>query len=98
MKEVAANPPSTAPAAVDTEWWTSVDKVSLRRGFLRLGISLVVLWLVFWTFAYVLNPQSSIKPGPATFAIRVMAWGVSGPCLLGAVILGIWTVVGFRRD
>ena len=70
--------------------------MSLRLGFRRMGISLVVLWLVFWTFAYVLNPQSPIKPGPATFAIRVMAWGVSGPSLIAAVILGVWTAMGFR--
>jgi hypothetical protein len=96
MKEGAASAPPTPPAAIVTGWWTTVDKMSLRRGFLRLGISLVVLWLVFWTFAYVLNPSSSIKPGPATFAIRVMAWSVSGPCLIVAVILGVWTAVGFR--
>lgn len=98
LKEVAARPPPNPPAAIVTEWWTNVDKMSLRRGFLRLGISLVVLWLVFWTFAYVLDPQSSIKLGPATFALRVMAWRVFGPCLIGTVILGIWTVAGFRRE
>jgi hypothetical protein len=70
--------------------------VSLRRGFLRLGITLVVLWLVFWTAAYVLQPYSSVTPEPASYAIRVTAWGVMGPCLVVAVILGVWAAAGFR--
>jgi hypothetical protein len=39
-------------------------RLSLRRGFTRLGMSLVGLWLVFWTFAYVLKPVASENAPP----------------------------------
>ena len=45
--------------------------MNLRRGFLRLGIGLVLLWLVFWNCAYVISPyNTSLKPEPA-FVILV---------------------------
>src|ERR1051326_1884753 len=75
-------------AAIASARWAMNDKMNLRRGFLRLGISLVVLWLTFWTFAYVLQPSSSIKPGPASFAIRITAWNVMDPLVVAAIILG----------
>jgi hypothetical protein len=71
-------------------------EVSLRRGFLRIGISLVVLWLVFWTVTYVLHPYSSVTPEPASYAIRVTAWSVMDPCLVAAIILVGWAAAGFR--
>jgi hypothetical protein len=70
--------------------------VNLHRGLTRLAIGLAVLWLVFWTCAYVIHPYSSINPGPASFALRVTAWSVLAPCLAGAVILGGWVAAGFR--
>ncbi|HEV2334176.1 MAG TPA: hypothetical protein VGS13_01635 [Stellaceae bacterium] len=97
MQEAAASPPPARPAAIVTERRTTGDKMSLRRGFLRLVISLVVLWMVFWTVTYVLHPFSTLTPEPASFEIRVTAWGVMGPCLVAALILCIWSATGFRR-
>jgi hypothetical protein len=69
--------------------------VNLRRGFLRLGIGLAVLWFVFWTFAYVLRPHSSESEplsGPAFSLTMDIA-------LMTAAILGVpWIVLGFRSN
>lgn len=55
----------------------------------------MVLWFVFWTFAYVMRPHPSDNtPAPATaFSLTtqlalVLAGGVVGP----------WVVAGFRPD
>jgi hypothetical protein len=70
--------------------------VNLRRGFLRFGIGLVVLWLVFWMCAYVISPyNTSLKPEPA-FVILVTEWRVLAPCLVASVVLGAWIAAGFR--
>ena len=58
-------------------------------------MGLGVLWFVFWTFAYVIHPYSSLKVEP-TFTIRITAWSVVVPCLVSAVILGGWIAAGFR--
>ena len=72
--------------------------MNLRRGFLRLGIGLVVLWLVFWNCAYVISPyNTSLKPEPA-FVILVTAWRVLAPCLVAGVVLGGWIAAGFRSN
>jgi hypothetical protein len=74
------------------------NEVNLRRGFLRLGIGLVLLWLVFWNCAYVISPyNTSLKPEPA-FVILVTEWRVLAPCLVAAVLLGGWIAVGFRSN
>src|ERR1700730_10532659 len=76
----------------------SHNKVNLRRGFLRLGIGLVLLWLVFWNCAYVISPyNTSLKPEPA-FVILVTEWRVLAPCLVAAVVLGGWIAAGFRSN
>jgi hypothetical protein len=72
--------------------------MSVRRGFLRLVISLAGLWLVFWNFAYVMRPFSSLIPEPASFAIRISAWNVVLPCLVTTLLLGAWVAFGFRSD
>ena len=76
----------------------SRNKVNLRRGFLRLGIGLVLLWLVFWNCAYVISPyNTSLKPEPA-FVILVTEWRVLAPCLVASVVLGAWIAAGFRSN
>ena len=77
---------------------TACSKMNLRRGFLRLAISSALLWLVFWTSAYILTPYSSMRPEPASFWIRVTATGVLVPCLVAAVILGCWIAAGLRSS
>ena len=72
--------------------------MNLRRGFLRLGIGLVLLWLVFWNCAYVISPyNTSLKPEPA-FVILVTEWRVLAPCLIASIVLGAWIAVGFRSN
>src|SRR5262249_35830355 len=44
---------ATGPADAVKGRWRSV--VNLRRGVVRLGIGLAVLWFVFWTCAYVMR-------------------------------------------
>jgi hypothetical protein len=71
--------------------------VNLHRGFLRLGIGLVVLWLWFWTCAYIIRPQSSHayarSPGMG-ISLTVLA-----PLLIAAAILIVpWIVSGFRSN
>jgi hypothetical protein len=74
------------------------EGVNLRRGFLRLGIGLVLLWLVFWNCAYVISPyNTSLKPEPA-FVILVTEWRVLAPCLIASIVLGAWIAVGFRSN
>jgi hypothetical protein len=68
--------------------------VNLRCGLPRLAIWLTVLWLVFWTFAYVLRPVASedAPPLPAFSASTAIAVGA-------ASVLGLpWVIAGFRPD
>ena len=68
------------------------------KGFLRLGIGLVLLWLVFWNCAYVISPyNTSLKPEPA-FVILVTEWSVLTPCLVASIVLGGWIAAGFRSN
>jgi len=66
---------------------------SRRQGIIRLGIGLVLLWFVFWTFAYVMRPHLSDNPrvpetpfSLVTQLAMVLATGFIGP----------WVVAGFR--
>jgi hypothetical protein len=72
--------------------------MNLRRGCRRVGFWIAAMYVVFWTFAYVLTPVSALKPGPASFAARVTAWRVLAPCLVTALALGAWAAAGFRSD
>ena len=76
----------------------TVRATNLRRGFLRLGIGSATVWIVFWTFAYVIGSHTSLTPQPASFVIRVTAWSVLVPCLIAAVVLGGWAAAGFRSS
>ena len=69
--------------------------MNLQRGLVRLAISAVTVWFVFWTFAYVLDPYSSLKPEMA-YADRVTSWMVMAPCVVTAVLLAVWTAAGLR--
>jgi hypothetical protein len=71
--------------------------MNLQRGLLRLGIASVTVWFVFWTFAYVIHPITSLRPEPS-FANRVTGWSVVMPCLIATVILGTWVAAGLRSD
>ena len=72
-------------------------KINLRRGLVRLTAGAVAVWFVFWTFAYVVDPDTVLKPELA-FAARVTAWHVVVPCLAAAFPLAGWIGAGFRRD
>jgi len=67
--------------------------MNLRRGGLRLLFSLAVLWLVYWSFAFVFRtPQSIALPGIAQLPPAVAV------SLVGGAIFALWwTVSGFRR-
>jgi len=68
--------------------------VNLRRGFLRLAISLGVLWFVYWTFAYVLGIRHSenqpISGGP-------LAWQTVLAVIAAAAVALAWIVSGLRQ-
>ena len=69
--------------------------MTFRRGFMRLGLGLGVLWLVFWTCAYVISPPSSENaqklPPPLSRTTDIV--------LLAVAILGMpWVVSGFRPN
>jgi hypothetical protein len=69
------------------------DKI--RQGLTRLGLCSAALWLVFWTFAYVMKqPASETLPlaGPTFSLTMVLA-------LLAVAMIGVpWVVLGFRSN
>jgi hypothetical protein len=69
--------------------------VNLRRGLVRLAISVATIWFVFWTSAYVIKPYSSLEP-EISFATRIDASSVVVPCVVAALVLGGWIVMGLR--
>ncbi|HEV2098068.1 MAG TPA: hypothetical protein VGR45_03985 [Stellaceae bacterium] len=70
-------------------------RVSIRRGFIRLGLGLFALWLLFWTCAYILKPQASENAQSLPPALTLP----TDLILIAAVILGLpWVVSGFRSD
>jgi hypothetical protein len=71
--------------------------MNLGRGLLRLAIAITGVWFVFWTYAYILNPTEGHSPdGSSNLVSRFSEWQIVIPCLIVAVILGIWAVAGFR--
>ena len=71
-----------------------VIEVNLRRGFVRLGIGLAVLWFVFWTCAYVMRPLASedAQPLPALSPTTDIA-------LIAVAVVGLpWIFSGFRSN
>ena len=80
-------------AAVAAERRTA--KWNLHRGLGRLGIGLAVLWVVFWTCAYVSKPQSSEMASslPPAFTFSTIVF------LIAAALFCLpWIVSGFRSD
>lgn len=65
----------------------------MGRGLLRLALALVLLWMVYWTVAYVIHSQSSENGAfpPAFTQFTLIVIGVA------AVLLAPWVVLGFRR-
>lgn len=62
-----------------------------RTGLLRLGFGLVMLWFVFWTFAYVLYSRAAEnQAAPPAFSLSSEI-AVAAALLL----LGPWVAAGF---
>jgi hypothetical protein len=68
---------------------------TIRLGLTRLGLCSAALWLVFWTFAYVMKPLSSENAPPTGPAFSLtMAFA-----LLAVILLAVpWVVSGFRSN
>ena len=68
-------------------------EVNFHRGVRRLGIGLVLLWLVFWTSAYIIKPPVSEKSTSVPPAFSLM----TDIAVIAAAALGTpWIVSGFR--
>ena len=70
-------------------------KANLRRGFLRFGIGLALLWFVFWTCAYILRPQASENAPslpPALSLTTVIA------LIVASILCAPWILSGFRSN
>ena len=69
-------------------------RLNYRRGLLRLGWGLVVLWFVFWTFAYVLySPTAENRASPPAFSLS------TDLALAAALLLLVpWIVLGSRPE
>lgn len=69
--------------------------MNLRRGVVRLGLGLVWVWFVFWTFAYVISSMRSENQGPppSSFSSRNEI-----AALVAAILIAPWIVTGFRPD
>ncbi len=67
---------------------------SYRKGLQRLGLGLVMVWFVFWTFAYVLYQRS------AENQVAPPAFSLSTDLALAAALLLLtpWVVTGFRPE
>ncbi len=67
---------------------------SYRKGLRRLGLGLVMVWFVFWTFAYVLHSLTSVSQASPP------AFSPSTDLALAATLLLLapWVVIGFRRE
>ncbi len=82
------------PGAGGDQRRAALIAVNLRRGFLRLAIGVAVLWLVFWTFAYVLKPRVSENAPPLPALSLTTEIAVAFTAVLGLP----WVVAGFRQD
>jgi hypothetical protein len=69
--------------------------MNLHRGFLRFGIGLVLLWLAFWTCAYIIKPQSSEDAPSLPPALSMITESV---LIAGAILVAPWIISGFRLD
>jgi hypothetical protein len=65
---------------------------NLRRGFLRIGIGSTLLWLAFWTLAYVIKPvasENALPPPTLTLSADLLL-------IAAAVSFLPWIISGFR--
>ncbi len=69
--------------------------MTLRRGLSRLGAGAVVLWFVFWTFAYVFKARMSETDAPLPPAFSPTT---DIALVVTAILAGSWIVSGFRSD
>ena len=69
-------------------------RLNCRRGLPRLGLGLVMLWFVFWTFAYVIySTAAENRESPAAFSLT------TDFALAAALLLLVpWIALGFRRE
>jgi hypothetical protein len=62
---------------------------------MRLGMGLTVLWLVFWTCAYVIKPP--VSENAASVPPALSLW--TAVVVIAVAILGMpWVVSGFRSS
>jgi hypothetical protein len=66
--------------------------MTAKRVFLRLSMSLALLVMVFWTFAYILYPTEV----GISFTQLVMTGHVLWPSLIAVAVLAVWVAMGFR--
>ena len=70
-------------------------EIRLHPGVRRLGFGLMLLWFVFWTFAYVMRPHRSdnhrLPEKPFSLLTQVAL-------VLTAGFVGPWVVAAFRPD
>ena len=60
--------------------------MNFGRGLLRLGLAIIGVWFVFWTYAYILNPETSgPQPGGELIA-RLTDWQL----LIPLIVLAAW--------
>jgi hypothetical protein len=68
--------------------------MTAKRAFLRLSMSLALLFMVFWSFAYILYPTEV----GLSFMQLVMTEHVFWPSLIAAVVLAVWVAMAFRSN
>lgn len=69
---------------------------NLHRGLLRLGVSLWLLWFVYWTCAYIIRtPPAENRAAP----LPLSTYLALAPLLIAAATTAIrWILAGFRSD
>ena len=68
--------------------------MTAKRILLRLGISLAILFMVFWTFAYILHPTEV----GLSFLDLLRTGHVFWPSLIAAAVLTVWVALAFRSN
>jgi hypothetical protein len=68
--------------------------MNFRRGLLRLAMILMMLWLVFWTIAYVIRSPVSENTSPPTLPV----FSLTVTLVALAILAAPWVASGFRQD
>jgi hypothetical protein len=68
--------------------------MTAKRVFLRLSISLAILYMVFWTFAYILYPTEEGLSFMQLATTEHVLW----PSLIAAAVFAVWVAMGFRSN